>query len=114
MRLQFMEVPVLRFFSILFSLIPVMLALAFAGIIIDVGLTSIYAHFGWEFWPTFTVIGLLIGIVVALSDDHWRVVTPFIYAGAGHVFAQNWMIDGIFYSVIILAAYTSVKEYFEP
>lgn len=109
-----MEVSVLRFFSILLSVIPVVVALAFAGIIIDVGLTSIYAHFGWEFWPTFTVIGLIIGIFVALCDDHWRLVTPFVYAGAGYVFAQNWMIDGIIYSVIIIAVYTAVKEYFEP
>ena len=100
-------------FSIL-SAIPVVIALLFAGIIIDVGLTSIYAHFGWEFWPTFTVIGLIAGIIAAAIDGYWRLLTPLVYAGAGYIFAENWLVDGIIYSVIIIAIYSSIKTRFEP
>lgn len=103
-----------RFLSFLFSSIPLILALLFAGIIIDVGLTSIYAHFGWELWPSFTVIGLIIGIIVALTDGYWRLITPLVYAGAGYIFAQNWLIDGIIYSVILIAFYSAIKARFEP
>ena len=98
----------------LISIIPAILAMVFAGIIIDVGLTSIYAHFGWEFWPTFTVIGLITGIIAALSDGYWRLPTIAVFALAGYVLAQQWMIDGIIYSIIIIAVYTSIKRRFEP
>jgi len=104
----------LRFLMSLLSALPLILALLFAGIIIDVGLTSIYAHFGWEFWPTFTVIGLIIGFIVALVDGYWRLITPLVYAAAGYVFAENWLVDGIIYSAILIAIYSSIKTRFEP
>jgi len=104
----------LRFLMSLLSALPLMIALLFAGIIIDVGLTSIYAHFGWEFWPTFTVIGLIIGLIVALTDGYWRLLTPLVYAGAGYVFAENWLVDGMIYSVLLIAVYSSIKVRFEP
>ena len=99
-------------FSIL-SAVPVVLAMIFAGVIIDVGLTSIYAHFGWEFWPTFTVIGAIIGMIVGFSKAHWRFLTIAIYALAGYVLAQQWMIDGIVYSLIIIGIYSAIEGRFD-
>ena len=104
----------MRFIFSLLSALPVIIALLFAGIIIDVGLTSIYAHFGWELWPTFTVIGLIAGLIAAVADGYWRLITPLVYAGAGYIFAENWLIDGIIYAVIIIAIYSSIKAHFDP
>lgn len=93
-------------------MIPAFIALIFAGIIIDVGLTSIYAHFGWEFWPTFTVIGAFIGMIVGFTKEHWRILTIAAYAFAGYILAQQWMIDGIVYSIIFIAIYSFIENRF--
>ncbi len=102
-----------KLLSSIFTSITIILPLIFAGIILDVGLTSIYAHFGWEFWPTFTVIGGIIGLIRGLAVEHWRILSILIYALAGYVLAQQWMIDGFVYAVLITAAYSVVESYFE-
>lgn len=95
------------------ALIPIVLAMIFAGIIIDVGLTSIYAHFGWEFWPTFTAIGAIIGLIRGVSKAHWRLATMLAFAFAGFVMAKQWMIDGIVLAVIIVVVYCATEDRYD-
>lgn len=102
-----------KLLSSILTALTILLPLAFAGIIIDEGLTSIYAHFGWEFWPTFTVIGAIIGFIRGIAVEHWKLASTAIYAFAGYVVAQQWMIDGLVYAVIICAVYSVVESYFE-
>ncbi len=93
--------------------IPIVLALIFAGIIIDVGLTSIYAHFGWELWPTFTVIGAIIGLIRGISKGHWRIATVLAFSFAGYIMAKQWMIDGIILAVVITVIYCAVEDKYD-
>lgn len=103
-----------RILSSIFTAATTILPLLFAGIIIDVGLTSIYAHFGWDLWPTFAVIGGIIGLILGCSAEHWRLLNTLIFAWAGYVFAQHWMIDGIIYATIISAVYSAIESHFNP
>lgn len=100
--------------SNIFTAITVILPLIFAGIIIDVGLTSIYAHFGWELWPTFAVIGGIIGLIRGCSVEHWRLLNTIVFAWAGYVLAQQWMVDGIIYALIITAVYSAIESKMNP
>jgi len=98
--------------SALGAALMILLPLFFAGIIIDVGLTSIYAHFGWELWPTFTVLGGIIGLIKGLSDEHWRILSMMVFAAAGYVLAWKWMVDGFIFAIIIVAVYSAVEDRF--
>ena len=91
----------------------IVLALSFAGIIMDVGLTSIYAYFGWEFWPTLTVIGAIIGLIRGCIDGYWRIPSIIVFAFAGYIMATHWMIDGIIYAAIIVVVYSMIVEKFD-
>lgn len=102
----------LRILSTLFTYVPIVLALIFAGVILDVGLTSIYAHFGWELWPTMTVIGAIIGLIRGISDEHWRLPAIAVFAIAGYVLAKYWLVDGVILSVVIIVIYSSVESRF--
>ncbi len=102
----------LKILSNIFTAITIILPLIFAGIILDVGLTSIYAHFGWEFWPTFTVIGGIIGLIKGCSDEHWRLLSTVVFAGCGYIVAQQWLLDGIIYAIIIASVYCTIENKF--
>lgn len=102
----------LRILSTLFTCMPIILALIFAGVILDVGLTSIYAHFGWELWPTMTVIGAVIGLIRGISDEHWRLPAIAVFALAGYVLARYWLVDGVILSVIVIVIYSSIESRF--
>lgn len=104
----------LRILSSIFTAAAMILPLLFAGIIIDIGLTSIYAHFGWELWPTFAVIGGIIGLIRGCTAEHWRILNMIVFAWAGYVFAQNWLVDGIIYAIIIAAVYSVIEDRFNP
>ena len=82
----------------------------FSGIIIDIGLTSIYAYFGWEFWPTFTVIGGIIGLIKGINDEHWRLPAICVFAFAGYMMAKHWMIDGIIIAIVIAIIYSFIED----
>lgn len=101
-----------RLLSTIFTTITIILPLIFAGIIIDVGLTSIYAHFGWELWPTFAVIGGIIGFIRGCVGEHWRILSALVFAFAGYVIADLWMMEGILRAIIIIAVYAVIEDRF--
>ncbi len=96
----------------MFFAIMMAISMLFAGIILDIGLTSIYAYFGWEFWPTFVVIGALIGLIKGMQDECWRIPTILVYGFCGYVVAEQWMIDGIVYAIIIACIYGAIQRRF--
>ena len=102
----------LRILSSIFTTVSILLPLIFAGIIIDIGLTSIYAHFGWELWPTFAVIGAIIGLIRGCICEHWRILSALVFAFAGCVIAENWMLEGILRAIIIIAVYAVIEDKF--
>ena len=95
------------FFCIMF-----VISMFMAGIIMDIGLTSIYAYFGWEFWPTFVVIGAIIGFIKAISDECWLLPSIVVFGFCGYVLAENWMLDGMIYALIISVVYCKIQEKF--
>lgn len=99
-----------RILSSLFTTATIIIPLIMYGIILDIGLTSIYAHFGWELWPSFAVIGAVIGLIRGLIVAHWRIMSALAFAFAGYMLAQHWMIDGIIYAVIISAIYSTIDN----
>jgi len=101
-----------KFFSSLFTSATIIIPLIMYGIILDIGLTSIYAHFGWELWPSFAVIGAIIGLIRGLIAAHWRILSALVFAFAGYMLAQHWMIDGIIYAIIIAAVYSGIDNHF--
>lgn len=89
--------------------IVLLLSLLFAYIIIDIGLSSIFAYFHIEAWIVFSIIGLIIGLIKALSDDHWYVLTPLFFGFIGYIIAV-FKFDGIIISIFIACFYSWIHD----
>lgn len=91
------------------SLLFAMISLFFAYIILDVGLSSIFAYFHIEGWMFFLIAGIIIGLIKALLDGNWYVITPLFFGLLGYIIAV-FRFDGMVIAIILGIIYYKLHE----